>query len=170
MRKALVIAVVIVSLVLLVAAPTASAITLTKPEKQLLTLINKARAKQHVPPLKINPKLERAARAHSAEMLAYDYFGHNSFNGETFSQRLIRFGYTQSNCISWRAGENIANGLGLLGTPEAVMEGWMASKAHRAVILSRNMKECGIGRAMGEFNGFDGVSLFTLDMGKRCLK
>lgn len=166
MRKTL-IAVLIAGLVLLTVAPAASAITLTKPEKQLLTLINKARAKRHLPALKVNAKLQRAARAHSVEMIACDYFAHNSFNGESFSQRLVRFGYKLNGCSSWHVGENIANGVGLLGTPEAVMENWMASKPHRAVILSRTMKDIGIGHAMGEFQTLEGVGIFTLDLGRR---
>jgi uncharacterized protein YkwD len=167
MRKAL-IAVLIAGLLLLVVAPAASAITLTKPEKQLLTLINKARAKHNLPALKMNAKLQRAARAHSAQMIAKDYFSHNSANGESFSKRLIRFGYTQTNCTSWKAGENIAFGAGLLGTPQAIMKAWMNSKAHKAVILSKGLKECGVGRAAGEFNTIEDTYMFTFDCGKRC--
>ena len=167
MRKAL-IAVLITGLLLLVVAPAASAITLTKPEKQLLTLINKARAKRGIPALKVNAKLQRAARAHSSQMIAKDYFSHNSANGEAFSKRLIRFGYTQTGCTSWKAGENIAYGAGLLGTPQAIMKAWMKSKGHKALILNRGLKECGIGRAAGEFKTVEGTYMFTLDCGKRC--
>ena len=166
MRKTL-IAVLIAGLLLLVIAPTASAITLTKPEKQLLTLINKARAKRSLPALKMNAKLQRAARAHSSQMIAKDYFNHNSANGESFSKRLIRFGYTQTNCTSWRAGENIAYGAGLLGTPQAIMKAWMNSKAHKAIILSKGLKDCGLGRANGEFKTIGSTFMFTLDVGKR---
>jgi uncharacterized protein YkwD len=167
MRKTL-IAVLIAGLLLLVVAPTASAITLTKPEKQLLTLINKARAKRSLPALKVNAKLQRAARAHSAQMIAKDYFSHSSASGESFSKRLIRFGYTRTNCTSWRVGENIAFGAGLLGTPQAIMKAWMNSKAHKALILSKGLKEAGIGRAKGQFKTLAGAFMFTLDCGKRC--
>jgi uncharacterized protein YkwD len=166
MRKAL-IAVLIAGLVLLVVAPAASALTLTKPEKQLLTLINKARAKHNLPALRVSGKLVRAARSHSQDMIANDYFSHSSYSGEAFSQRLIRFGYTQSGCTAWHVGENIANGSGLFGTPQGAMASWMASRAHRAVILSRTFRECGIGQAMGEYQGADGMVMFTLDVGRR---
>ena len=116
----------------------------------------------------MNAKLQRAARAHSAQMIARDYFSHNSANGESFGKRLIRFGYTQTNCTSWRAGENIAYGAGLLGTPQAIMKAWMNSKAHKAVILGKGLKEAGIGRARGEFKTLEGTFMFTLDVGKRC--
>lgn len=166
MRK-IVLALVIVSLAVLVVAPTASAITLTKPEKQLLTLINKKRASRDLPPLRVNAKLERAARSHSAEMIAKDYFHHDSANGESFSKRLIRFGYKQAGCTSWRAGENIAWGVGLLGTPQAIFKAWMKSTTHRQIMLSKRFRDVGIGRAKGEFRGVDGAFVFTLDVGKR---
>lgn len=167
MRKTLIV-VLIAGLLLLVAAPAASAITLTKPEKQLLTLINKARARRSLPALKVNAKLQRAARAHSSQMIAKDYFSHDSASGEAFSKRLIRFGYTQTNCTSWRAGENIAYGVGLVGTPQAIMKAWMHSKPHKLVILDKSLKECGLGRAEGEFKTLEGTCMFTLDCGRRC--
>ena len=166
MRKTL-IAVLIAGLLLLVIAPTASAITLTKPERQLLTLINKARAKRHLPALRVSAKLERAARSHSSEMIEKDYFDHSSFDGESFSARLIRFGYTQTGCTSWMVGENLAYGVGLLGTPQGAMKAWMASKPHRALIFNKRARQAGIGRAAGEFQGNEGTFMFTLDVGKR---
>jgi uncharacterized protein YkwD len=166
MRKFVLVAV-IASLLLLVVPPVASAITLTKAEKQLLTLINKKRAARDLPALHVNAKLQRAARAHSAEMVAKDYFSHDSANGESFSKRLIRFGYKQAGCTSWRAGENIAWGAGLLGTPQAIFKAWMKSSAHRRIMLSKSFRDVGVGRAKGEFKGTDGAFLFTLDVGKR---
>ena len=69
------------------AAP-AQALTLTKPEKQLLALVNHVRATHNLPKLTIATCLERASRAHSREMACRGYFSHNSYNGESFSQRL----------------------------------------------------------------------------------
>jgi len=167
MRKA-VLAVLIAALVMLVVAPAASAVTLTKPEKQLLGLINKARARRNLPKLRVNAKLERASRAHSAQMIGKDYFSHNSANGESFSKRLIRFGYKQSGCTYWTAGENIAYGVGLAGTPQAIFKAWMKSKGHKAVILTKRFRDVGVGRAKGDFNGNAATFMFTLDCGKRC--
>jgi uncharacterized protein YkwD len=166
MRKTI-LAVFVVTVLLLVAAPAASAITLTKAEKQLLALINKERTSRNLPALKMNAKLQAAARSHSAEMINKDYFGHNSANGESFSKRLIRFGYSQTGCTSWKAGENIAYGVGLLGTPQAIMKAWMKSKSHKAIILTKAFKDVGLGRAKGEYNGTDDTFMFTLDCGKR---
>lgn len=166
MRKFVLIAL-IVGLMMLVMAPAASAITLTKPEKQLLALINKARARRDLPTLRVNAKLQRAARAHSTQMINKDYFAHNSANGESFSKRVIRFGYTRTNCTSWRAGENIAWGSGLLGTPQAIFKAWMKSAGHRKIMLSKSFRDVGLGRAKGEFKGIEGVFMFTLDCGRR---
>ena len=52
------------------------------------------------------------SRAHSREMVRRGYFSHNSFNGESFSARLIRFGFSTSGCTRWTVGEDIACGYG----------------------------------------------------------
>ncbi len=70
----------------------------------------------------VRPALQRAARAHSKEMIDKDYFSHGSANGQDFSVRVKRFGY------NWRTiGENIAWGSNSLSSPENRFEGWMNS-------------------------------------------
>ena len=95
--------IVLATFALLAVAPAASAkaVTMTKPEKQLMTLVNHLRAKHHLHRLTMVASLERAARAHSRQMVRRGYFSHNSASGESFSARLIRFGYTTSGCTRW---------------------------------------------------------------------
>lgn len=166
-RLALVI--VLAAFALLAVAPAASAraVKTTKPEKTLLVLVNQVRAKHGLHKLKLIPSLERAARAHSREMVRRDYFSHSSFNGESFAARLVRFGFTTSGCTSWTVGENIAYGCGSTGTPKAIFEAWMHSPPHRAVIFTKAFRSVGVGRAKGTFKGMSGIVLFTLDCGVR---
>jgi len=161
-------AIAIAILVLFLAAPAASAnVSLTKPERQLLALVNHVRVTHKLPALRINAKLERAARSHSREMAAKDYFDHDSCNGQTFSQRLISFGYTTSGCTYWQVGECIAYGAGSSGSPKATFKSWMKSPQHRKIILTGSLRQVGLGRALGAYKGTTGCVFFTLDEGVR---
>jgi uncharacterized protein YkwD len=146
---------------------SAHAITMTKPEKRLMTLVNHMRVKHHLHQLSMVASLERAARAHSRQMVRRGYFSHNSASGETVGARLIRFGYTTTGCTRWTVGENIAYGYQASSTPHAIFMAWWHSPAHRRVMLTKRFRNLGIGRASGTFKGVDGVVFFTLDCGAR---
>ncbi len=166
--KRLTICIVLAALAVLVLGPVpARAANLTKPERQLLALINHTRVKHHLHKLGVAPCLQRAANAHSREMVRRGYFSHSSYNGNTFAQRLIRFGFSPSGCKSWTVGECIAWGSGSLGSPKAIFRAWMHSAPHRAVILCGRFRKVGLGRAKGSYDGLSGVVFFTLDCGAR---
>jgi uncharacterized protein YkwD len=108
----------------------------TADEKLLLTLTNKERAKENLPPLKYNARLFQAARAHSANMAKQGKLEH-ILDGKTPGNRADAAGYDYS-----RIGENIAYADG--GTMEEIMQGWMESKLHRDNILKKEFKDVGI--------------------------
>jgi len=152
---------------LALAPASARATSMTKPEKQMLALINHVRVQHHLAKLKMVKSLERASRAHSHEMVSRGYFSHSSYNGESFGARLIRFGYTTSGCTRWTVGEDIACGYGPGATVKAIFRAWMHSPAHRAVIYTKRFRNVGIGRAKGTLRGISGIVFFTLDCGVR---
>jgi Cysteine-rich secretory protein family len=78
---------------ILVEACTGESIELNGYENRMLDLHNQIRADHGLQSLCVNPALTQAARAHSQQMLDDGYFGHNSFDGETFKDRLEDFGY-----------------------------------------------------------------------------
>ena len=161
--------IVLATFALLAVAPAASAkaVTMTKQEKQLMTLVNHMRVKHHLHQLTMVASLERAARAHSRQMVRRGYFGHDSASGESVGARLIRFGYTTTGCTRWTVGENIAYGYQASGTPHAIFMAWWHSAPHRRVMLTKRLRNLGIGRASGTFKGVDGIIFFTLDCGAR---
>ncbi|MGZ4198793.1 MAG: CAP domain-containing protein [Thermoleophilia bacterium] len=167
--KRLFLCVLLATFAAIVAAPVtpAQALTLTKPEKKVLALVNHVRATHGLHKLKVVTTLERASRAHSREMVKLGYFAHSSFSGEAFGARLIRYGYTTAGCTRWTVGEDIACGYSSGGTAKAIFKAWMKSKAHRAVILTKRFRNVGVGRAKGTFKGIPGVVFFTLDCGVR---
>lgn len=143
---------------------------LTQNEQLLLDLVNKERVKRGLVKLRYNAKLTEAARAHSLEMGARQYFSHDSAGGEAFSNRLVRYGYSPTGCRFWKVGENIAYGTGLYSSPVYTVDAWMHSPAHRAVILTACFRDVGVGIGVADagYNGVDTpVTFATMDVGRR---
>jgi uncharacterized protein YkwD len=111
----------------------------TAYEAQVLTIVNTERAKAGCKPLAYNAKLTTAARKHSADMAARNYFSHDTPDGVAFATRITNEGYKWSG-----AAENIAKGQ---RTPADVMNAWMNSSGHRANILNCGLKDLGVGLA-----------------------
>jgi uncharacterized protein YkwD len=82
----------------------------------------------------------------------------------------VRHGYTRKGCRYWKAGENLYYGSGLYSSPCVVVDAWMRSETHRAVILTKAFRDVGVGAVKTEdgYAGIDGVVwFFTLDLGRR---
>jgi len=139
---------------LVIAAPaTASATALTRNESSLLRQMNVVRAQHGLHPLSFDPRLERAARSHSHEMLATGVFTHGAFG-----TRMARFDVTGS-----LAGENLAWGTGYLGSARGVVAAWLASPGHRANLLRPGFRRVGIGALAGTFYGQHDARVVTAD-------
>ncbi len=102
--------------------------------------------------LKWNDQLEEAARAHSRDMAAQNYFAHTNQDGENPGVRIARTGYVAQ---TW--GENIAAGYGSL---EAVIDGWIESPGHCANIMNGRFTEFAV--ALAENNGTTYRSYWTM--------
>jgi uncharacterized protein YkwD len=108
-------------------------------ERQLLLLINKARASAGLPELAGDAALARVARAHSADMLSHDFIGHISPTTGSPSDRVGQAGI---------AFEHLAENVGTAGSPEEVHQGLMRSPGHRSAILDRQVTRVGVGVAV----------------------
>jgi uncharacterized protein YkwD len=126
----------------LFAAP-AGAASLTGSERALLSEMNRVRAANGLPGLRVDWKLQRAARAHSAAMIRRDFFSHASF-----SQRM-----RASGARGPIFGENLAWGTGSLGSAGAIVSQWLASPPHRANLLRRGFARVGVAAPLGNFLG-----------------
>lgn len=142
---------------------TGGTVNLKAIEKRMLNLHNRARADRGLKRLCVHPKLQKAARAHSRDMIRRDYFSHNTRGrNESACERIRRFGY------KWRAcAENIAWGSGARGRPAPIFKFWMNSKSHRSNILDKRFREVGVGAHLGKFKGYDNVTMGTVDFGRR---
>ncbi|MDR7866113.1 MAG: CAP domain-containing protein [Sporomusaceae bacterium] len=109
---------------------------LTADEEQAVELLNADRSAQGLPPLRVNLTVAALAREYAQDMIDRRYFSHVSPEGETFTDRLARYG------VAFRsAGEN----LGMHGSVAAAERMLMNSPAHRANILGKDFAEVGIG-------------------------
>lgn len=120
-------------------------------EAAAVTLTNKERARNGCAPLRVDSRLTRSARAHSADMASSNYFGHTSSDGLSPWDRMAGAGYSNS------AAENIARGY---QSAEEAVRGWMANSGHRRNILNCQIKTVGVGVAYGS-----GDTWWTQDFG-----
>jgi uncharacterized protein YkwD len=135
---------------------TGGQVNLSSNEKRMLELHNKTRADRRLPRLCVHPALQKAARAHSREMISKDRFSHGNVG-----QRLKKFGYRWSTY-----GENILRDPGSRDSEESLFKLWMKSSGHRANILEKSFREVGIGASSGKYRG-DRTTMWTVDFGDR---
>ena len=105
-------------------------------------------------PLAVVPTLSDAADAHSADMLANDYFAHTGLNGSSPGDRIFAAGWSEAPGSGYAWGENISYrsrypATADAGTIESHHEGLFLSPGHRENILSPNFSELGVGQAIG---------------------
>ncbi|MFH8662482.1 CAP domain-containing protein [Streptomyces afghaniensis] len=115
-------------------------------------LTNRERARAGLPPLAADPLLTAAAQAHSADMVARDFYSHTAPGGSQPWDRAAAAGSTRRSI-----GENIACGQ---RSPGEVVEGWMNSPGHRANILKPGFTHLGVGFAGGGRAGTYWTQLF----------
>ena len=118
-------------------------------ERSLLCLTNLHRARNGLGALKRDTRLGAAARAHSADMVARNYFDHFTPEGTSPSDRARAAGYPGG------AGENLA-ALGGGATAFALFDGWRRSAGHNQNMLNPPYVTAGMGVAPG-FPGRPGV-------------
>jgi len=142
---------------------TGTQVSMSNVEKEMLDLHNERRAARNLPKLCVHPALQRAAGAHSKDMIERDYFSHDTKgSGTTFAQRIKRAGYNYRI-----AGENIAWGAGASASPASRMSAWMKSDDHRKNIMNGKFREIGIGAYSGTYRGTPDATMWTADFGDR---
>jgi uncharacterized protein YkwD len=126
---------------------------LSATELQFMRAVNDVRAEHRLPPVRLDQTLVRAARHHSSDMVARQYFAHGNFAG-----RLARFG---------ASGPVVGENLGWSVDDEAsigrVIAKWLASPSHRAIMLRRGFRLIGVGVRRGAFMGRGRCVVVTTD-------
>lgn len=102
---------------------------------EVIRLVNKQRTANGLSKFTASNKLSDVAQTRAKELT--ESYSHTRPDGSSCFTAL-----REANIDYIAAGENIAAGY---STPEAVVEGWMNSKAHRANILNPNYSKIGVG-------------------------
>jgi uncharacterized protein YkwD len=141
----------------LVVAATGEAATLSQSEASLLSVMNEARRVHGLRPLRLDPRLEDAARRHSRKMLHTNTFFHGRFDLR------IRGAGVSAPVI----GENLAWATGGVALARAVVQMWLRSPAHRANLLRPGYQTVGIAAPLGPFAGCPLAYVVTADFAGR---
>jgi uncharacterized protein YkwD len=148
------VAAVATAVVLVVPAESA---TLTSSESSLLTAMNEVRIAHGLAPLRIDRRLEHAARAHSGKMLRTGALFHGAF-----AKRIRGAGVRAP-----RVGENLAWGAGRLSQAQAIVKAWLGSPEHRANLLRPGYRTVGVGALRGHFGRCANALMITTDFAGR---
>jgi uncharacterized protein YkwD len=100
------------------------------------SLINGYRASKGLKPLRLNPALTDAAKAHSRDLAKWDRISHYGSDGSNPWDRVKRAGYNAKV-----AAENVGTGQATL---EEVFKGWQDSPGHNKNLLLGDATEMGI--------------------------
>jgi uncharacterized protein YkwD len=119
--------------------------------ENVVAAINSTRTRAHVPPLKVNLALAKAAQRKATDMAARGYFSHDTPDGRTPWDFMAQTGYTYST-----AAENLAEGAADVAELKNL---WMNSSGHKQNILSRKFTETGVGVGRTK-DGFIVVQMF----------
>lgn len=115
---------------------------------------NEQRSAAGLKPLAYNERLADAARRKAANMLAENYWAHNSPSGKSPWTWFKAAGYTYVF-----AGENLAKDFGDTGR---MMSAWMASPTHHDNIVNAKYSDLGIAVVPGTLQGSETVLVVQL--------
>jgi len=160
----------------LVSSPVAAPSSQTKVERRavleaaVVQEMNRVRAARGLRLLRAAPSLRSAARSHSEAMLERGFFSHDSADGTAFSERIKRY-YTSRGFERWSVGEALMASQGHVVDAQAIVEAWLESPPHRAIVLSPTWRDAGIGvlyapSAPATFGGSEAI-VVTADFGLR---
>ncbi|WP_159715313.1 CAP domain-containing protein [Geminicoccus flavidas] len=140
-----------IALLLLGAAPVLAADPDNLPalREQALVAANADRDEHGLAPLELTEPLNQAAQAHARDMLARNYFAHESPDGRNVQDRYREHGGPEGRVVA----ENLAQCTGCpaeidAARIEALQEGWMNSPGHRENLLTPELDQFGYGIAV----------------------
>ena len=113
-----------------------------RAERAIVRLVNAERARYGLPRVRLSAALTRAAQAHSWNCLRYDSLSHTS-------GRITR-ARSSGEALAWSQ-----RGAG--SRARSVVNMWMRSAPHRAIVLNGKFRRIGVGRVRGRLGPTAGV-------------
>lgn len=126
---------------------------------EVIRLVNLQRAASGLGALTAHTNLRDAAQKHAIDMACHSFLSHTGTDGSTAFSRMTAFGYS-----FLAAGENI--GAGQM-TPQEIVNDWMASSGHRAIILTAEYLEIGVGYVYNDNDTAGYYDYWVMDVGRR---
>jgi uncharacterized protein YkwD len=133
---------------------------LSRSEASVIRLVNEIRAQHGLARVRASRALNRAADAHTRDMLQSDFFDHPSSDGTPFDRRVRS--YADADLV----GETLAALGQRRGRAATIVRMWMESPPHRAVLLTGGFRRIGVARRWGELGG-SGRAVVTADFASR---
>ncbi len=112
-------------------------------EAATLCLVNRVRTAHGLRGLRANRYLLGVASSQVSSMISWDYFSDVRPSGQT-PFALVGVTRYPAHSASFAVGQNIAWGTGSYASPRHIVAEWMASPAHRAVILTSKYRDAGV--------------------------
>jgi uncharacterized protein YkwD len=132
-------------------------------EAAVACLVNAERTARGLSGVERADALEVSAQRHATDMVARRYFAHVSPTNGTVDKRARRAGYLTESC--WSLGEDLGWAPPSVSSARAVVDAWMASPTHRAVILDPTFRDIGIGLVSRAPTGDGTGATFVLELG-----
>ena len=131
---------------------TVAQIKLDGREEALRDAVNAERSRNGLAALTLNLGLQRAARAHTVNMIRFRYFGHDWDDGTPYRTWVDRYTgcVTAGEILAWRSPRQ---------TPASAVRQWLDSPGHRAALLSNTWSVMGVELTQ---------RYATVEFGRRC--
>jgi uncharacterized protein YkwD len=126
-------------------------------EAQVVALVNQNRVAAGLSPVVMESHLLAAARRHSLDMAGHSLCSHTGSDGSSPWDRISQAGYPYSGI-----GECVGCGY---NTAAAVVDGWMGSAGHKAIIMDAAARDIGVGYAACTSGSCTYPYSWTLDTG-----
>jgi uncharacterized protein YkwD len=128
-------------------------------ERAMLCLVNYARRRAGIAPLRRSTRLMRATALKANDLVRCGQFSHTAC-GLAFTTRMSQAGYHYGS-----AGENIAMGPSSGGSPRAIMLAWLHSTGHLRNLMRRGYRDQGIAMAAGNMPGYPDAHVWVNEFG-----
>ncbi len=120
-----------------------------------LCLMNEIRTAHRLAPLHFNASLGRIASGQARDMVRGHYFADQSLSGLSPLARILSSSYVSHKPkVRLHAAQNIGWGQGHAATPAGIVQAWMESPPHRAIILTGAYRDAGVGVSPSVPSGF----------------
>lgn len=132
---------------------TKSNLSVRASEGVVFCLVNRERTRRGLRALRVDGRLVRVARRHSADQVRYRFLGHKSPRRGSLLKRMKKSGFGRGRG-SWTFGEILGGGRGRnYATPRFIVRAWMKRPIHSRAILSRRFTNMGVGAVRGTPSG-----------------